>query len=618
MSGNWHKQGNIRGKDGVGVPTGGQAGQSLQKVGNSDFATAWAFPEYKDIVGKVPKAALPDIGNSTVPVESEAAMLNLPAVPGNQAIRTDLGTTFVLMELPASDIDNWLELVTTSDVQSVNGQTGNVNLTKADVGLSKVNNTADSDKPLATQSVPGLLSPGDKEKLDEARDSTGPNSLVYRNSGGNAGFNRVYLSEAPDANNAATSKSYVDDGLAGRVKILGVLGSGVNLNDLDYDCVGVQHQTANASTALNYPIASAGAIQVITQGASGTGEMVYQFYTQYHPSQTTKYWRTHYSTHGWGDWKRLVDTEMLADSVAEGVKPAEFQLNELQGGQVLTKTIPDGVGWASGHMSDDWDSRRAFAQTGVVEGFVKGCPVGGAVTGTESAGFVKDPVWKLEVRPEGLGYVTQRAQLLSCVPVYMVGFAWERIYNPAEAKWGAWTCVAGDTGELNSTASTATTNIEAPFRHKDTSTVKLFWTTPLRLRRTGNSVAVVGDMSPANTTGLNQLHSNSQSEGLSIAYFDHSEDSGVLGCESIFIPRVRRALGCIQQGSGKNTWYMAWLSGTETANAFVACRYGTESQASVSTWLAFNFNYTAPPVNTYTGPGFVPPVLDAETGTPEE
>src|SRR5699024_1848017 len=134
MSGNWHKRGNIRGADGVGVPTGGQPGQALQKVGNSDFATAWANLDYADLVGKVPKSALPDIGNSTTPVASEAAMLNLPAVVGNMAIRTDIGKTFVLAEEPANVLEDWVELVTTADVQSVNGKTGNGTLTKADGG----------------------------------------------------------------------------------------------------------------------------------------------------------------------------------------------------------------------------------------------------------------------------------------------------------------------------------------------------------------------------------------------------------------------------------------------------------------------------------------------------
>lgn len=35
-------------------------------------------------------------------------------------------------------------------VDSVNGRTGAVTLTKSDVGLSNVNNTADSDKPVSS------------------------------------------------------------------------------------------------------------------------------------------------------------------------------------------------------------------------------------------------------------------------------------------------------------------------------------------------------------------------------------------------------------------------------------------------------------------------------------
>ena len=137
MSGDFQKIGNIRGADGKGVPGGGQRGQALVKVGDTDFATGWDHISYTDLTGKVPKEDLPDLGIAPLPVKSEAEMLNLPAVVGNMAIRTDLGKTFVLMEEPASTLGNWLELVTTSDVQSVNGQTGNVQLTKADVGRSE-------------------------------------------------------------------------------------------------------------------------------------------------------------------------------------------------------------------------------------------------------------------------------------------------------------------------------------------------------------------------------------------------------------------------------------------------------------------------------------------------
>ena len=141
----------------------------------------------------MPKSALPDIGNSTQVVDSESAMLNLPAVAGNMVIRTDLGKTFVLAEEPANVLENWVELVTSSDVQSVNGKTGNVTLTKADVGLSKVNNTADADKPVATTSVNGLMSKTDKAALNGATYQATANALVKRTSTGSASFSQLAI-----------------------------------------------------------------------------------------------------------------------------------------------------------------------------------------------------------------------------------------------------------------------------------------------------------------------------------------------------------------------------------------------------------------------------------------
>src|SRR5699024_11469388 len=119
----------------------------------------------------------------------------------------------------------------------------------------------------------------------------------------------------------------------------------------------------------------------------------------------------------------------------------DAQVSAVAGGEVLSNS--------------DWDAMRTTASTGVVEGWVKGCPIGGKLVGNMSAGFVIDPVWKLEVRPEGLNYVTQRATLLNCTPKFMIGFAWERIYDPAEAKWSAWTCVGGDTGIIRAQSKPA-------------------------------------------------------------------------------------------------------------------------------------------------------------------
>lgn len=605
MAGYWDKIGNLKGADGVGVPTGGQAGQVLHKVGDSDFATAWDHVNYADIEGKVPKGALPDIGNSTVPVDSEAAMLNLPAVVGNMAIRTDIGKTFVLAEEPASVLSNWVELVTASDVVSVNGQTGNVNLTKADIGLGNVNNSADADKPLVNTSRPGLMSHTDKVKLDNATAAATASRLAIRDSAGRISFKQVTLSEAPTTAGHTATKSYVDDGLAGRVKVLGVLGSGVDLNDLKENCVGVQATSVNATAALNYPELTAGAIQVIYSGTS----MIYQFYTTYSTSATKIWWRTFYSN-SWGAWKQVVDTQMLADGVAAGVKPAEFQLKELQGGQVLTKTIPSGVGWPSGTLSDDWGSLRVLAQTGVVEGFVKGCPAGGTVTDGMSAGFVKDPVWKLEVRPEGLGYATQRAQLLNCVPVYMVGFAWERTYNPVTSKWTGWTCVAGDTGRLEAgLAGASSASPEVPMRYVKSSTTDLYSDTYVApfLHRIGGDVYFRGTMTSTNsgmtTTG-----------GTNFAEIFTSTATGGgnnLGAEHILIPQGHGGnynLG-VMSGSNGSTWVLQLFEGATKPNI---ARY-TGSTTSGRTWLPFTASWPAPPVNTYTGSGFV--VVPPQSGS---
>ena len=225
MAGNWHRIGNISGRDGVGVPQGGAQGEVLVKEGGSDFATSWRKPRYEDIEGMVPASALPQISNEPYVIDSQAAMLNLPAVPGRMAIRTDQGKTYILSELPASTLSNWIELTTTSDVQSVNGKTGNVTVTKADVGLDKVNNTADADKPQATTSTPGLMPAADKTKLNNATAAATASRMVIRDANARASFRQVNLSDMPSSNGHAATKAYVDDEfnrlIAGRTPLSG-------------------------------------------------------------------------------------------------------------------------------------------------------------------------------------------------------------------------------------------------------------------------------------------------------------------------------------------------------------------------------------------------------------
>ena len=597
MSGDFHKIGNIKGANGVGVPEGGQRGQVLRKVGDTDFATGWGAVNYADVEGKVPKSALPDLGIAPMPVKSEAEMLNLPAVVGNMAIRTDLGKTFVLMEEPASTLSNWLELVTTSDVQSVNGQTGNVQLTKADVGLSKVDNTADSDKPEATTSVRGLMSAADKAKLNNATAVSYANRMVMRDASGGVRHKYVTIDNAPTNNSDAATKSYVDTETGKRVKNLGVLGSGVDLNNLKESAVGVQTASVNAKPELNYPEHTAGAIQVIESGSS----MTYQYYTTYSQTATKIFWRTWYSN-SWGAWKQLVDTAMLNTEITAARKHTDDRFGALAGGSTLSTT--------------DWDAMRSTASTGVVEGWVKGCPIGGKLVGNMSAGFVIDPVWKLEVRPEGLNYVTQRATLLNCTPKFMVGFMWERIYNPATAKWSAWTCVGGDSGPLTGQVGGLLENasVEAPFRSVQNSSVYLYNNSePLTAQRIGGEVRFWGAMS---STKLDDMASTSTATNPTLAYFsdyDYRADPNKPGADYTLGPSSYRLQFPVQSGSYRNHWLMGPANKDGVKWAFVASRYGP-NVASNPPWLPFNITWPVPAINTYTGPGFIPPILDAQSG----
>lgn len=102
--------------------------------------------------GTLPSSVLPPIAiTDTFVVASQAAMLALTAQRGDVAKRTDLnGQAFILSTDSPGTLADWIALETTSDVSSVNGQTGTVVLTKSDVSLSNVDNTSDVNKPVST------------------------------------------------------------------------------------------------------------------------------------------------------------------------------------------------------------------------------------------------------------------------------------------------------------------------------------------------------------------------------------------------------------------------------------------------------------------------------------
>jgi hypothetical protein len=82
-----------------------------------------------DASGKVAASQIPAIAiSNTSVVNSQAEMLALNAEIGDVAVRTDNGETYILQNMPASMLSNWIILNIPGgvNVTSINGQTGNV------------------------------------------------------------------------------------------------------------------------------------------------------------------------------------------------------------------------------------------------------------------------------------------------------------------------------------------------------------------------------------------------------------------------------------------------------------------------------------------------------------
>lgn len=108
--------------------TAADARIALQKAAVNGLATL-------DAGGKIPTAQLPNLAiTDTFVVANQAAMLALTAEVGDVAVRTDVNRTFILRVTPASTLSNWQEMLTPTDqVLSVNGFTGVVSLTTANI-----------------------------------------------------------------------------------------------------------------------------------------------------------------------------------------------------------------------------------------------------------------------------------------------------------------------------------------------------------------------------------------------------------------------------------------------------------------------------------------------------
>jgi hypothetical protein len=72
------------------------------------------------------------------------------------AIRTDIGETYVLSTDSPATLADWLMITSPGNVTSVAGRQGAIVLVKADVGLSNVDNTSDANKPISSATATAL------------------------------------------------------------------------------------------------------------------------------------------------------------------------------------------------------------------------------------------------------------------------------------------------------------------------------------------------------------------------------------------------------------------------------------------------------------------------------
>ena len=130
--------------------------------------------------GIIPSSQLPPVLlSSTSVVASDADMMALSsATVGSIAIRTDVNKNYVLSALPASTLGNWIELLTpAAPVQTVNGYTGSVNLSKSDLNLGNVDNTSDATKQVSNPTQAALNLKLDANKVGVANGTASLNAL---------------------------------------------------------------------------------------------------------------------------------------------------------------------------------------------------------------------------------------------------------------------------------------------------------------------------------------------------------------------------------------------------------------------------------------------------------
>ncbi|MFJ6324088.1 MULTISPECIES: hypothetical protein [unclassified Rhizobium] len=170
-------------------------GYTAENIGNKGAANGYAS---LDGGGKIPASQLPAIAVvDTFVVGNQAAMLALTVQKGDIAIRTDLNRSYILRAEPGTTLSNWEELRTPTDVvQSVAGRQGAVTLSSSDLmdssafgrsllqtandwtargtlGLDRINNTSDAEKPVSNATLTALGQKADNSVVANKLDLSG-------------------------------------------------------------------------------------------------------------------------------------------------------------------------------------------------------------------------------------------------------------------------------------------------------------------------------------------------------------------------------------------------------------------------------------------------------------
>lgn len=128
------------------VKTGGGIEYTLTIPQSAVAGLVSTLSNKADLVGgKIPTAQIPAVSLTEVHAVADTAERDaLTVQEGDVAVVASESKSYIY------DGAGWLEINAAAPVQSVNGQTGVVVLTKGDIGLGNVDNTSDADKPIST------------------------------------------------------------------------------------------------------------------------------------------------------------------------------------------------------------------------------------------------------------------------------------------------------------------------------------------------------------------------------------------------------------------------------------------------------------------------------------